>query len=229
MLASEEMSHADAVRSTEDHVVSNAANMHALLACIEICLGEELRPYREVEEELAAHPAMLRTMQTPDTILTILVRSGAVYSKAIEAEGTDDDSAEPVESETAESTYEAEAQTAVADEQSDASAEEADEEQPVDFLVRATEAGAEVLDEFAVERRYGILLATEPENYAHVYEAVLEMCTGAGASKDDIEQAIEHDPAMNDPKQVFPGYFISKLEHVGALMWDGRWKNTLAA
>ena len=43
-----------------------------------------------------------------------------------------------------------------------------------------------------------------------------------------IEQALEGNPALSNPKQVFPSYFISKLETVGGLTWDGSWKATEA-
>jgi len=70
-------------------------------------------------------------------------------------------------------------------------------------------------------------LAGEPEGYRSAYDTVLACCE-EGASKAAIEAALTGHPALAFPKQVYPGYFISKLETVDGISWDGVWRTTEA-
>ena len=81
--------------------------------------------------------------------------------------------------------------------------------------------------ELNLSTRFGRVLQDEPAGYAQAYAIVLALCED-GATKAAIEQALEGNPALSNPKQVFPSYFISKLETVGGLTWDGSWKATEA-
>ena len=101
------------------------------------------------------------------------------------------------------------------------------QDQPVDYTVRTTEAGRAALAQFEPTKRFGRMLQDEPAGYAQAYAIVLALCED-GATKAAIEQALEGNPALSNPKQVFPSYFISKLETVGGLTWDGSWKATEA-
>ena len=101
------------------------------------------------------------------------------------------------------------------------------QDQPVDYTVRTTEAGRAALARFEPTKRFGRMLQDEPAGYAQAYAIVLALCED-GATKAAIEQALEGNPALSNPKQVFPSYFISKLETVGGLTWDGSWKATEA-
>ncbi len=96
-------------------------------------------------------------------------------------------------------------------------------DQPVDFLLRTTPAGRAVLDEYDVAARLGRLVAGEPEGYLDAYLLVLDACQGRGASLKQIEQALAGNPALTNPKRVYAGYFISKLETVGAIAWQDAW------
>ncbi len=103
------------------------------------------------------------------------------------------------------------------------SAASAAPDQPVDFLLRTTPAGRAVLDEYDVAARLGRLVAGEPEGYLDAYLLVLDACQGQGASLKQIEQALAGNPALTNPKRVYAGYFISKLETVGAIAWQDAW------
>ena len=70
-------------------------------------------------------------------------------------------------------------------------------------------------------------LEQEIERMSGEANIVLALCED-GATKAAIEQALEGNPALSNPKQVFPSYFISKLETMGGLTWDGSWKATEA-
>lgn len=99
------------------------------------------------------------------------------------------------------------------------------QDRPIDYTVETTAAGRAALARFEPAKRFADVLRDEPAAYAQAYAAVLALCED-GATKAAIEQALEGDPALGDPKQVYPSYFISKLETVGGLTWDGSWKTT---
>ena len=105
--------------------------------------------------------------------------------------------------------------------------DEEKQDRPIDYTVQTTAAGRAALEQFEPTRRFAETLRDEPAAYAQMYAAVLSLCEG-GATKAAIERALESDPALSSPKQVYPSYFISKLETVGGLTWDGSWKVTKA-
>lgn len=99
---------------------------------------------------------------------------------------------------------------------------------PVDYIVCTTEAGHAALACFEPTKRFAQVLCDEPAEYAVVYALVLNQCRN-GATKAAIEEALAGNPALSSgSKQVYPSYFISKLETVGGLLWDGSWKTTEA-
>ena len=83
------------------------------------------------------------------------------------------------------------------------------------------------LAEFEPTTRFAELLAGEPAGYADAYGCVLACCE-TGASKAVIERALAGHEALSHPKQIYPGYFISKLETVDGISWDGVWRTTEA-
>ena len=98
--------------------------------------------------------------------------------------------------------------------------------QPIDFLLRTTPAGCEVLAEYDVAARLERLVAGEPEGYLDAYLAVLDACEDGGATLKQVEAALAGHPALTCPKRVYTGYFVSKLETVGAIAWQGTWHIT---
>lgn len=190
-------------------ITANRANTLALLGCLREVL--EARPFREAEAAVEGSRAMALTMQNPHALYAILLKCGAVESipvpedDAAIAEAPEDDAAA-----------------------ADAHAEVGDlPDQPTDYLLAITDLGREALDEFEPAKRFGELLAGEPEGYRSAYDTVLACCE-EGASKAAIEAALTGHPALAFPKQVYPGYFISKLETVDGISWDGVWRTTEA-
>ena len=98
--------------------------------------------------------------------------------------------------------------------------------QPIDFLLATTPAGRDVLAEYDVAARLERLVAGEPEGYLDAYLVVLDACEGQGATLKQIEAALAGHPALTCPKRVYAGYFVSKLETVGAIAWQGAWHLT---
>ncbi len=190
-------------------VTANRANTLALLGCLREV--PEPRPFREAEAAMEGSRAMALTMQNPHALYAILLKCGAVESIPV----PEDDTA----------IAEAPVDDAAA---ADAHAEAGDlPDQPTDYLLAITDLGREALDEFEPAKRFGELLAGEPEGYRSAYDTVLACCE-EGASKAAIEAALAGHPALAFPKQVYPGYFISKLETVDGISWDGVWRTTEA-
>lgn len=238
---------------------ANHANTLALLDCLRACdvAPEDARPYREVEEELLGAVSMGLTMQTPHTLIGMLVKAGGIKSVPVEepaaGEGGDD-AAEPApaEAESGADACPAQPDAAASDvagtasgasdsadagaadpsEDGDASApapqpEQAD--QPVDYVLYTTDAGREALAQFDPKSRFDELLGGEPEAYLELYARVLDICSGDdGATRAQIERDLKGHPALENPKRIYPEYFISKLETIGGLSWDGAWRTTEA-
>lgn len=183
-------------------VTANRANTLALLGCLREVL--EALPFREAEAAVEGSRAMALTMQSPHALYAILLKCGAVESIPV----PEDDAA--------------------AAEAVEAHAEAGDLlDQPTDYLLRTTDLGRAALAEFEPAKRFEELLAAEPEGYRSAYGAVLACCE-AGASKAAIEEALAGHPALAFPKPIYPGYFISKLETVDGISWDGVWRTTEA-
>lgn len=191
-------------------ITANRANTLALLGCLREV--PEPRPFREAEAAMEGSRAMALTMQNPHALYAILLKCGAVESIPV----PEDDAAmveavtEPDAAPAAE--IEAEAHADLPD-------------QPTDYLLCITDLGRAALDEFEPTKRFGELLAVEPDGYGDAYRRVLALCEN-GASKAAIEDALAGHPALAFPKQIYPGYFISKLETVDGISWDGAWRTT---
>lgn len=99
------------------------------------------------------------------------------------------------------------------------------QDMPVGYIVQTTKAGLAALAQFEPVKQFDQVLQTDPPSYASAYAAVLERCL-RGATKIDIEQTLKGNEALSNPKQIYPSYFISRLETVGGLMWNGSWKTT---
>ena len=99
------------------------------------------------------------------------------------------------------------------------------QDMPVDYTLESTEAGKAAVAQFEPSKRFSEVLNAEPHTYGQAYAAVLQLCQN-GARKADIEAALQGNEALTSPKQIYPSYFISKLETVGGLVWDGSWKTT---
>lgn len=219
---------------------ANHANTLALLDCLRACdvAPEDARPYREVETELLDAPSMDLTMQTPHTLIGMLVKAGGIKSVPVE-EPADDKGCADVDGEAPDAAQTDDlADVAVTGEgapDTDEPAEDGDTpveqpaDQPVDYVLYTTDAGREALAQFDPKSRFDELLGGEPETYLELYARVLDICSeDGGATRAQIEQDLKDHPALRNPKRIYPEYFISKLETIGGLSWDGAWRTTEA-
>lgn len=206
-LSSDEAPASGSYDKVREALLANRANTLALLGCLRAV--PEPVPFREAEAAVAGTPALSLTMQNPHALFDILMKCGAVASEAVPevAAEAQSDGAAP------------EAVAAVQD------GEEALPDKPVDYTLCITDWGRRALAEFEPTKRFTELMADEPEGYADAYARVLARCE-QGASKAQIEAELEGHVALAYPKQIYPGYFISKLETVDGITWDGLWRTT---
>ena len=150
-------------------------------------------------------------MQTPHVLLGLLMQAGGIERIDV----PEQEAPEAAEGEPAQDASEQESvETPVVD-------------QPVDYLLRTTDAGEAALAEYDVTARFERLVSEEPDGYLDVYLAVLNAAGNAsGAKLPQIEAAVKGMPALTAPKRVYASYFVSKLETVGAIAWDGAWRLT---
>ncbi len=218
----------EAVAALRARLAANHANTLAYVACLKACAGNQ-RPYREVEEELLSSPAFDISMQTPHTLLGFLIADGGIEKIEVELEAEAQVQAQE------ERNLEA-ASPDAAPSPSDACVKEdvmpavagetGGPDKPVDYLLRTTKQGEAILAEFDSVARFERLLSDEPEGYLEAYLIVLDACADEGASLKAVEAALAGHPALTNPKRVYAGYFISKLEHVGAIAWTDAWRIT---
>ncbi len=220
----------DALRA---RLAANHANTLAYLACLKACAGET-RPYREVEEGLIAAPAFDISNQTPHTLLGFLMQDGGIERIDVDPAGADEPEAEGgslPSSPAAESAPAPQAEPGAeaappATPLAPGTSPTASASQPIDYLLRTTPEGRAVLAEYDSVARFERLLASEPEGYLDAYLIVLDACADDGASLKEVEAALAGNPALTTPKRVYAGYFISKLEHLGAIAWGDAWHTT---
>lgn len=156
----------------------------------------EETPYRDVEAGLAPLTVMKTSLQTPHVLIELLVEAGGIERAAVREE-----SAEAVEEPGLEP-----------------------EDQPTDWTLKTTPAGRAALEALEPAKMIDELCASEPAGFAAAIEATLRACE-KGAKLSDVNEALGG-KVEADGKSVYPEYFVSKLEAVGGLEWDGCWTIT---
>lgn len=202
----------------ERALLANHANTLPMLEILRACDTGEPRPYRELEDEVYDLPVMRLSHQNAHTLSLLLVECGALEQTFVE-EGSAGSEPGIVDADDATDSDEPAA---------DEPAPSQLEDQPVDYLLSITAAGAAALDTFEPAKRYQRMMATEPASYREVYRTVLSLCE-QGKRMDDIESRLATMPAMRTPKVVYAGHFVSNLETVDGIAWDDDarlWKTT---
>lgn len=235
---------------------STHANTLAKLECLRACVvdGEgDGFAYREVEEALAQNATVKTATQGVHVLIDALVQAGGIVKTPVPEEAPEladwapeapeTPAAEPAdqapETPDAEPAQEEPAPEPSADAAADSpqQAEPAPgdgtapkpEDQPVDYLLRTSEAGRAVLEEFSPVRRFLAVIADETQERVDAYAKVLVACEAQGGlSRQQVEAELGDDPALTYPTRVYPDYFVSRLESVGGLVWDKKWCTTAA-
>lgn len=91
---------------------------------------------------------------------------------------------------------------------------------PVRYV--ATTAGLDAAEARVSEAAIIAMLQEEPQ-YLPLYERIFSMCSREGGCPvKELDAAIDHDPLCVEPRR-FCGYFLGKLERLGALEWNTVW------
>lgn len=93
---------------------------------------------------------------------------------------------------------------------------------PPVFEYIATEEGLDAIEKHFGEHRL-VEVLTEEKQYLPLYRRILEMTSAEGGCPTTaLDEAIDPDPLCVEPKR-FCGYFLDKLEKVGAVKWQNAW------
>lgn len=208
----------------ERALTANHANTLPMLEILRACAANEPRPYRDVEKDVYDLPIMALSHQNAHTLSLLLVDCGALEKIPVEEDAIVEDSAAAEDAGVADA-----ATNSNSNSNPDTNLDPEDlEDQPVDYLLGITPAGAAALDTFEPTKRYQRMMAGEPASYREVYRKVLSLCE-QGMRVDDIEDSLTSMPQMRTPKTVYAGHFVSNLETVNGIEWDdaqGIWKTT---
>lgn len=177
---------------------------------LEILSLSEKNPHahrNEIEDTAKRNSEECYSLQTPTTIVDILIRNGAIEEQ-IYVDG------EPIEG-------------SLQDVQTDASVSD---DAVIDQRISLTDEGKELLDEYVGEKKMRELLASKP-HYKQVFISILEACTSStGSSRTTLERTIDALPQLapdeNGTRQIYPQYFIDSLETAGGITWQGAWHIT---
>lgn len=106
------------------------------------------------------------------------------------------------------------------------------EDAAVEQYISLSETGAEILDEYAGDKKLHQLFAEKPE-YVEVFMKALEVCNSEeGSALPTLESELNVLPQLaadqHGVQQIYPQYFIDSLETAGAITWQGSWHTTEA-
>ena len=209
---------------------ANHANTLPMLEILRAFEPGKPRAYREFEDEVYDLPVMNLSHQNAHTLSLMLVKCGALEQIFVEEETGKGacDIQEASDSEKAAASSQESVEAFIESFEDEPADNKALEDKPVDYLLAITPAGSAALETFEPTKRYGRMLAAEPDSYREVYKEVLNMCM-SGSKIPDIEDKLETMEALHEPKRVYAGHFISNLETVAGITWDeaaGLWKTT---
>lgn len=92
------------------------------------------------------------------------------------------------------------------------------------YLFEISPVGAQVLENRRSSRPLDKLVDEYP-CYAEAFERVLAACAKP-LSRQEIEALFKGDPILEEPKKVYPNFFLDKLEAAGGIVFDGGWLTT---
>lgn len=113
----------------------------------------------------------------------------------------------------------AEAGTAYAEAVGDADVLPDEEAEPV-VLWTTSEAGERIVEEMSPDNRIAELCRAKPR-YAEAFGRVIAFCNEKPRTRVELEKYFEGDAILENP-QIMPSFFADKLEHAGALVWNGK-------
>lgn len=169
---------------------------------------EEPRDFAEAEAFVAAQDEFVHShiIQTPFTLIQMLLRAGGLAQTALDAQGA-----------------------AIPDERLAALPEDEADDLVATYRLATTPAGAETVRLLAPERRIEAQLGARPHRRA-TYYAVLAFCQEPRTFP-QIEEFFKATPdlvqdTVASHHKLSPDFYIDKLDKAGALVWRGAWVAT---
>ena len=173
------------------------------------CEGQ--RSYEELESFVLASDEYVHShiLQSPDALMTMLVRHHGLAKDAADADGN------RIDPELLASLDEDAADDLVAT-----------------YLLTATEAGKTAAALISPEARLNAQLAQDPRR-VETFLAILGFCAQRSRTFPEIKDYYQsHDEFSKetavDSQQLAADFYVDKLEHAGMLVWKGRWEVTEA-
>ena len=193
----------DRVNAVVMCVGSQNALREALYKTLEFC--QQPHDFTEVEDFIAATDEFVYShiMQTPFTMIQMLIDSGGLVQTPLDAQGN------PVTSE----------------QLAGLSADEADDLVET-YRIEITDAGAETVRLLAPERRIEAQLSLRPHR-RDTYFAVLDFCTQPRKFP-EIQEFFKTTDGLSqdivaDHHKLSLDFYVDKLDKAGALVWRGAW------
>lgn len=92
---------------------------------------------------------------------------------------------------------------------------------PADLHWQTTSVGERILDDDdPLSRAEGFF--ADDEDLVPIYKQIMKMCRGEGATLEEINNAVNDDELLQDPR-VYAPFFIDRLEKCDAIEWKGVW------
>ena len=174
-----------------------------LMFAIQFCsTPQKLEDIAEAIDSAFPHPGVYSSSQ----IVKLLEKAGALCATAIEQ--SEDTSKKPASVSDAANHDDEEEYLSV--------------ETPPVYNYTATEEGHQAVEAHVGERRVREVVSEE-KRYLPLYQKILEMTSEeGGCATKNLDAVIDPDPLCAEPKR-FCGYFLDKLEEVGAVKWQKAW------
>lgn len=202
-----------------------------------LCMARSMHDQRELIEAIRALPEMLHPMNTPRYYLETLGESGGLLREEIAPDDLDGsspqtgisaDSLVPPSFEGGDAgpdggnPNDAEADAARAEAVGGANGADvlSDEEAEPVVLWTTSEAGERIVEEMSPDNRIAELCRAKPR-YAEAFGRVIAFCNEKPRTRVELEKYFEGDAILENP-QIMPSFFADKLEHAGALVWNGK-------
>ena len=196
----------DRVNAVVTCVGSQNALREALYKTLAFC--QQPHDFTEVEDFIAATDEFVYShiMQTPFTMIQMLIDAGGLVQTPLDAQGN------PITSE----------QLAGLD-------PDAADDLVETYRIEITDAGAETVRLLAPERRIEAQLSLRPHR-RDTYFAVLDFCTQPRKFP-EIQEFFKTTPGLSqdivaDHHKLSPDFYVDKFDKAGALVWRGAWVAT---
>lgn len=205
----------------QDAAVAEEETLEARVSKVIMCVGaqnslrevlyktlafcQDAHEFTEVEDFIVVQDEFVYShiMQTPFTLIEMLLRAGGLFQEAIDAQGN-----------------------VLSDEQLAALPDDEADELIATYRIQATEAGRQAVRLLSPEHRIEAQLELRPHR-RDTYFAVLDFCQQPRTFP-EIEAFFKSTPDLVQDvvahhHKLSPDFYVDKLDKAGALVWRGAW------